>query len=128
MVAFQKFFYHYFIFEFDLCDALYNAAAERAGKDPRYEAFYGAAILYREEPYMIQEPMPVDKVLEMEAHPLTKALILTKNAAFLFCRDRFPEALASVQKSIAFETQNHSAYVAYFNQTLKTQICEEWGF
>lgn len=35
---------------------------------------------------MIQEPMPVDKVLEMEAHPLTKALILTKNAAFLFCR------------------------------------------
>ncbi len=89
------------------------------GKDPRYEAFYGAAILYREEPYMIQEPMPVDKVLEMEAHPLTKALILTKNAAFLFCRDRFPEALASIQKSIAFETQNHSAYVAYFNQTLK---------
>ena len=126
-VAFQKFFYHYFIFEFDLCDALYNAAVERAGKDPRYEAFYGAAILYREEPYMIQEPMPVDKVLEMEAHPLTKALILTKNAAFLFCRDRFPEALASVQKSIAFETQNHSAYVAYFNQTLKTQICEEMG-
>lgn len=126
--AFQKLFYHYSRQEYTICMSLYETAIPYCESDFRYEAFRGTSILFHAEGYSADEPLPLDLILSMDVYPLTRALILAKNAAFLFHKDRFPEALACIRESITSEKKGSSVQIEYFNLTLKTQICEEMGF
>lgn len=44
--AFQKFFYHYYIYDYDTCTALYQDALQRQAEDERYSAFAGSTLMY----------------------------------------------------------------------------------
>lgn len=126
--AFQKFFYHYYIYDYATCMALYKTAAQYATADKRYEAFSGTTLLFNQEAFVFEEELiTTPQVRELDSYPLTKALILTKNAAFLFHQDKFTAALESVNESMDYEMKSPGTYIHYFNLTLKAQICEEMG-
>lgn len=126
--AFQTFFYHYYIYDYETCLALYYAAIEYAAADRRYEAFIGTTLLFNQEAFVFgEELITTGQVRESDSYPLTKALILTKNAAFQFHQDQFTAALQSVNESMDYEKGCPGTYIHYFNLTLKAQICEEMG-
>lgn len=126
--AVQKFFYHYYIYDYDTCFALYGAAAIYAEVDKRYEAFTGTKLLFNQEAFVFEKEFTATRpVCELNIHPLTKALILTKNAAFQFYQDQFSAALGSINESMDYEKHCPDTYIHYFNLTLKAQICEEMG-
>lgn len=126
--AFQKFFYHYYIYDYDTCTALYNTAMQCRAQDERYGALAGAPILYGGETFLISDDLiSTQEIRDIEMYPLTRALILIKNAAFLFYKDRYTAALEAVNESLDNEKQASSDYIRYFSLTLKIQICEEMG-
>lgn len=126
--AFQKFFYHYYVYEYDICTIIHSKAMQLSVIDERYQAFTGFPQMYGGEAFSItKELISTEKIKDMEMYPLTRALICTKNAAFLFYQDEHILALEAVNESINNDKCSPVTYIQYFNLTLKTQICEEMG-
>lgn len=126
--AFQKCFYHYYIYDFSVCDALCNSAVSYAKADKRYEAFAGFPQIYGNLTLALRDTLVSPQNLhELEMHALTRALILIKNTVFLFYQDRYIDALDAVNKSLVYEKICDHTPIRYFALTLNIQICEEMG-
>lgn len=126
--AFQKFFYHYSIYDYHICNALYEKAMLFRTEDLRYKAFNGFTQIYGWEAFNLNNDLILNQeIRNMDMLPLTQAMILTKNAAFLFHQNYFTAALEAVDESLAYEDIASISYIYYFNLTLKIQICEEMG-
>lgn len=126
--AFQKLFYHYYIYEYEVCTKLHHEAMQLYSGDERYGAFIGFPQTYGGETFSLSPNMiSTQTVKEMEMQSLTRALVCTKNAAFLFYQDQYILALEAVNESIANDKRSPLTYLHYFNLSLKTQICEEMG-
>jgi LuxR family maltose regulon positive regulatory protein len=66
---------------------------------------------------------------EVDALPLneaTKAIILTKDAAFLHLQCRYEEALKSLDKALCYSVGSN-AYLAFFALSIKAQVLEDIG-
>ncbi|HMM06915.1 MAG TPA: LuxR C-terminal-related transcriptional regulator [Clostridiales bacterium] len=126
--AIQKFYYHYYIYDYDTCNALYEKGMLHRTQDERFGAFDGFPQIYGSEAFNISDDLILPrKVRDMDMLPLTRAMVLTKNAVFLFYQNQYIAALESVNESLSYEKTTPSTYIHYFNLMLKTQICEEMG-
>lgn len=124
----QKFFYHYSNFDLDACEEIYKWIEPQIGRDPKYDFFCNTPVLFRSEAISFDfTDNTVEETERYFKYPLTKAMIYTKNAAFLHYMDRLEEAITYTELSMELSRNYPSSFIYYFALTAQIQIHEEIG-
>ncbi|MGY3779615.1 LuxR C-terminal-related transcriptional regulator [Isobaculum melis] len=126
--AYQKIFYHYSNLEYAVCQEIIDALEKKYPEKNEIKAIAGIKILLGIQPFSIEQlSITVAEIKQLQLTPTSKAFILLKNAAVLYFRDQFVEAIDLVKSSMALNQQTNNSFLTYFNQNLLAQLYEETG-
>lgn len=126
--AYQKIFYHYSTLEYVVCQQIIDALEKKYPQKIEIQAISGIKVLLGINQFSIEQlPITVEKIKKLQLTPTSKAFILLKNAAVLYFRDQFLEAIDLVEGSMNLNKRTKNSFLTYFNQTLLAQLYEEIG-
>lgn len=126
--AYQKFFYHYSILDFDYCHLLLEQLAQKYPDIDEIQVTDGLNMLLGIQTVAAnKEIIRLSAIESLNLNNVSKGFLLLKNAVILFYQNRFREALDSTMSSLALNQSNQHPFLTYFSQTLLGQIYEELG-
>lgn len=127
--AFQKFFAHYCNYDLAGCADIYHVALPCIEQDPAYKIFTGLHILFSDNPLELDFEIISDNELNhFGLLPLTRAFVTLVRAAFLYYKDCFLGALASLDSGISYTKDKINPFMDFFNLSLRSQNYEELGY
>ena len=126
--AYQCFFYHYANMEFEKCRRLYEVYKTNMSEDSTFSVFRFSNI-FVEDSFCINEIdiMDIEDIAKLPLKETTKALILIKDASFLYTLCRYDDALNFINQAMSCSASTSNLYINFFSFSIKSQILEDMG-
>ncbi|MHC5227303.1 response regulator transcription factor [Enterococcus sp. LJL99] len=126
--AYQKFFYHYSILDFEYCQLLLDQLAKKYSNIDEIQVADGLNMLLGTPPIAAnKEVISLSAIESLNLNSVSKGFLLLKNAVILFYQNQFREALDFTLLCLELNQSKQHPFLTYFSQTLLGQIYEELG-
>lgn len=126
--AFQRYFYHYANMEFTACKDIYHLLKGHMTEGSTYGAFrYANWIVEVPTNYNMIDIMTMSEIDVLPLQETTKALLLLKNATFLYVQNQYEEALEFIDGAMDYTASCNSSYITFFSLSIKCQVLEDMG-